>query len=328
MLKLLEHGALVEARTRHGWRAIHVACAFAKPLVVRMLLAQDKCRVDWATDGERNCAVHLAAGSDGDVDDVDEVLEMLKAAGADLNAQNFMGRTPLHVAAEKNKRRAVVKLLSLGADLSLEDAQRWSPRQLAEFMGHKGCEDAMIDSLCSETQLREDLPAPKWQSHYWSDATLDRDAAQLRALRDDFKRETYRLNEGYLSDYLHDVDFRAHLRKHGPGQTPFDYDHHRATHRGVDMHVERAKERRERAVRLKEQQVKLKFAAAAFADLHYAGASLGFDAQTENSYKKNLLHSLGGTDRSSAAPAVSQLLLRPRRRGFKLTRVGHDGWKQ
>ena len=158
----------------------------------------------------------------------------------------------------------------------------------------------MIDSLCSETQLREDLPAPKWRSTYWSDATADRGAAQLRTLRADFKRETYRLNERYMEEYFHDVDFHAHIRKHGPGQTPFDYDHYRTTFKGVDMHHERLKEREERAAKLKEKNLAMKMAAAAFGDMHYSGAALGYDASTENSHKRSL-RSLGAGASGSAA---------------------------
>ena len=93
--------------------------------------------------------------------------------------------------------------------------------------------------------------------------TADRGAAQLRTLRADFKRETYRLNERYMEEYFHDVDFHAHIRKHGPGQTPFDYDHYRTTFKGVDMHHERLKEREERAAKLKEKNLAMKMAAAA-----------------------------------------------------------------
>ena len=70
------------------------------------------------------------------------------------------------------------------------------------------------------------------------------------------------------------MDFQAHIRKHGPGQTPFDYDHYRHKgHKGVDMHMERIKERDERATKLQNQKIALKFAAAAFGDMHYSGVS-------------------------------------------------------
>ena len=55
-------------------------------------------------------------------------------AGADLNAQNKKGRTPLHTAAYFSKTPAVVKaLIKAGADLKARDKKDRTPLQFAEI---------------------------------------------------------------------------------------------------------------------------------------------------------------------------------------------------
>jgi ankyrin repeat protein len=62
-----------------------------------------------------------AAAARGAVEDI----ERLVNAGADLNARDGNGRTPLHVAAFQGDGRTVQALLGAGADPSLLDKQRY-----------------------------------------------------------------------------------------------------------------------------------------------------------------------------------------------------------
>ena len=58
-------------------------------------------------------------------------LEALAAAGADLNARDGNGRTPVHVATFARRREAIQALARLGANLQLLDADRYDAVTIA-----------------------------------------------------------------------------------------------------------------------------------------------------------------------------------------------------
>lgn len=64
-----------------------------------------------------------------------EAIEILVAAGADINAVGETGFTPLHCAAEQNKPKAISKLLALGAK-STKDSNGQTPLELAQILGN------------------------------------------------------------------------------------------------------------------------------------------------------------------------------------------------
>jgi uncharacterized protein len=76
--------------------------------------------------------LHLAARR-GAVDDI----EVLVAAGANINAAGDLGYTPLHRAAMVGKLDAVKKLVDLGADPRIENELGETPSKVAELGGHE-----------------------------------------------------------------------------------------------------------------------------------------------------------------------------------------------
>ncbi len=71
--------------------------------------------------------LHLAASSSA----VAEV-ELLLKAGADVNAKNTNGMTPLHGAAQMNPSPAVLEvLLKAGADVNAKNPGGWTPLHAA-----------------------------------------------------------------------------------------------------------------------------------------------------------------------------------------------------
>jgi ankyrin repeat protein len=62
-----------------------------------------------------------AASAQGSVDDIRRLVQ----AGADLNARDGNGRTPLHVAAFQGHEAAARELIAIGADPALLDNQRY-----------------------------------------------------------------------------------------------------------------------------------------------------------------------------------------------------------
>jgi ankyrin repeat protein len=73
-----------------------------------------------AAEAARYGGLHAAAHS-GDV----EAIQTLAARGADLNARDAYGRTPLHVATFARRREAIRALVRAGADLHLLENDRY-----------------------------------------------------------------------------------------------------------------------------------------------------------------------------------------------------------
>ncbi|KAK7793777.1 hypothetical protein R5R35_013032 [Gryllus longicercus] len=80
-----------------------------------------------ATDSRRNTALHVAAGNGRW-----EVLEYLVCAGANVNARNRYGATPLHSAAYSDTSgTCTAALLNAGARINVVDADGWTPLHAA-----------------------------------------------------------------------------------------------------------------------------------------------------------------------------------------------------
>lgn len=74
--------------------------------------------------------LHIVARS-GKVEDLD----ILVAAGANVNALGDLGFSPLHDAVSANRVDSVVALLRLGADRSLRDEDGQTPLDVARIHG-------------------------------------------------------------------------------------------------------------------------------------------------------------------------------------------------
>ncbi|GMG17546.1 unnamed protein product [Phytophthora fragariaefolia] len=87
--------------------------------------------------------VHRAAFSDpeDEAEHAMAVLETLlaKAPHAPMEAQDFLGFTPLHIAAARGNLRAVTRLLAFGADVSVKDNQDRTAWRVALLRGHDAC---------------------------------------------------------------------------------------------------------------------------------------------------------------------------------------------
>jgi ankyrin repeat protein len=66
-----------------------------------------------------------------------EIVRLLAAKGADVNAPDRLRNTPLHCAAEFGDREAVELLLSLGARLDLRNERNLTPADVARLQGHQ-----------------------------------------------------------------------------------------------------------------------------------------------------------------------------------------------
>lgn len=60
-----------------------------------------------------------------------EIFKYFISKGANINAKDDTGYTPLHVAAEKNKHWAAKILLERGADVNIESNSKATPYSIA-----------------------------------------------------------------------------------------------------------------------------------------------------------------------------------------------------
>jgi len=104
-----------------------------------------------------------------------DLLGPLVEMGADVDAYNDEGRTPLMVAAAKGKVDLLQQLLSLGADASLTDADGNTARQLAE--GNK----EITDLLASAGPAGKPEPLPAIEAPELVKAAYRRDLPALQA---------------------------------------------------------------------------------------------------------------------------------------------------
>jgi ankyrin repeat protein len=128
---LLSKGADPKLQDATGKTAICYAAARGYSSIVRELL--DTSIGVNTRYGNLLTVLMWAAGHDDGTgsSDVEDVLTLLLARGADLNLQDNRGRTALMIAASLGHRKAIDILLSHGADKNLRDKSGKSAEDLA-----------------------------------------------------------------------------------------------------------------------------------------------------------------------------------------------------
>jgi ankyrin repeat protein len=122
---------------RDAWTqrtAIHEA------LLVGVDLVQDGAAFPWSRH-QSHAHRSAFASSEEEAEHAMAVLETLlaKAPHAPLEAKDFLGFTPLHIAAARGNLRAVTRLLAFGADVSVKDVLDRTAWRVALLRGHDAC---------------------------------------------------------------------------------------------------------------------------------------------------------------------------------------------
>jgi uncharacterized protein len=129
---LSESPAAAQAVSGDGWTPLHLAAAFGTPLGVAALIFRGA-RVDAISkNAQRNQPLHaaLALGKNP------STIELLIAHGADVNATQVGGFTPIFAAATANRKDLAELLVNHGANPRHENEQGKTPADLARERGH------------------------------------------------------------------------------------------------------------------------------------------------------------------------------------------------
>ncbi len=144
---LLKH----KANPNLQWRPLGetpLITAIKKPLPKAVeLLLQYKADVS-IPDSEGNTALHYSIGQN-------TVLALVLAAGANVNATNKLGETPLHWAASSGLTNAVAQLVKHGAKLDLQASQGFTPLHYAVAAGQDETVNLLL-SNAANPNLKDD----------------------------------------------------------------------------------------------------------------------------------------------------------------------------
>jgi ankyrin repeat protein len=89
-----------------------------------------------------------------------KIVDLFIDLGADIDAQDIKGRTPLHYAVINNDERMVKHLLLRGANKFIKDENKLSPYDLAFSLGDKNLVKILYHKNCCQKQFCEDEIGP------------------------------------------------------------------------------------------------------------------------------------------------------------------------
>ncbi|MFN8395433.1 MAG: ankyrin repeat domain-containing protein [Bacteroidia bacterium] len=143
-LEMIAAGAKPDARSKRNIPALIMAAARKQAAVVAALLDKGADADIRATDAEKGIeqitALHVAS-TNGHI----EILQLLLERGAEVNAQDKSGLTPLMAASELGNTVAVILLIDKGADVNLQDYDGLSPLMLSAYTSQHDVARILLD---------------------------------------------------------------------------------------------------------------------------------------------------------------------------------------
>ena len=118
---------------------IHDAAKAGDLAKVRALLKENPNLVLSKEDKEGRTSLHLAA-----LEGRKDVVELLLASKAEVNAKDNKGETPLHMAARKGRKDVVELLLANKAEVNAKDNEGKTPLHIAAGFGRKDVAELLL----------------------------------------------------------------------------------------------------------------------------------------------------------------------------------------
>lgn len=144
--------SLVGAHSPDGWTALHLAAHFGRTEAASVLLAAGADAAKRSRNPLENQPLHAVAAGNAPL----ALVRALLAHGADVNAHQRGGFTPLHGAAQNGNLALVRLLLDAGADSDARSDDGKTARDFAAEAGH-GAVVRTLDLLGDEWQAREQI---------------------------------------------------------------------------------------------------------------------------------------------------------------------------
>jgi len=163
VVAFLEQGMDINASDEYGLTALHYAVLRQNKVIIRLLLEKKEIAVD-SQDFLGRTALHYAAGADfGTAYRYDawpvEIVQLLLDSGADINAKDTTGRTPLFYAVCEPDNSAIKFLVDRGADLHCVDNRGYT------VLSYVNCQ-IIYSGLLSSSEDKE------WHSAMKESATI------------------------------------------------------------------------------------------------------------------------------------------------------------
>jgi ankyrin repeat protein len=118
----------LDIRNENGETILHAACFVGNLQVVKALM--DHGADPNATDHDGFTPLHTLMEGLGGSENTEEVLSFMLSKSANLHKKNLSGKTILHIACEKGETGWAEKILDQGADVNVRDNEGNSPLHL------------------------------------------------------------------------------------------------------------------------------------------------------------------------------------------------------
>mmetsp|Transcript_19826 Transcript_19826/g.42894 ORF Transcript_19826/g.42894 Transcript_19826/m.42894 type:complete len:419 (-) Transcript_19826:133-1389(-) len=142
---LADHSKNLDLMDRDGRSVLATTCIYLQLDYLRILLSKDPPPSVALVDNDGSAPLHLVASlpRTRDMHHGCAALEMLIAAGANVNEPDKQGLTALHLAAARGRSDLLTALLAHGADVNIQDVSGRTAAQVAAQYGFKAEVDAL-----------------------------------------------------------------------------------------------------------------------------------------------------------------------------------------